>query len=76
MHPRELKNKYSLSITNLAFYLACDRRTIERYCAFEGGVEPNARVFLLCQLLDFYWQAVGRVQPPEILTPECRGLAK
>lgn len=68
MHPKDLKNKYNLTLTSLAFYLACDRRTVERYCAFNAN-EPVQRVMLLCQLLDFYWQSVGKVQPPECLTP-------
>lgn len=75
MHPRELKEKYKLSLTTLAFYLACDRRTAERYCSHASD-DPRPHVFLLCQLLDFYWQQVGRVVPPEFLMPtiqqECK----
>lgn len=68
MHPRELKEKYKLSLTTLAFYLACDRRTVERYCSYASD-DPRPPIFLLCQLLDFYWQNTGRVQPPPFLVP-------
>lgn len=68
MHPRVLREKYSLSLSSLAFYLTCDRRTAERYCS-HASVDPRPAIFLLCQLLDFYWQSVGRIQPPPFLTP-------
>lgn len=71
MHPRELKQKYNLSLTQLAFYLTCDRRTVERYCSLNSE-NPRQMVYLTCWLLDAYWQQVGRVVPPDFLTPTIR----
>ncbi|MDM9583142.1 hypothetical protein [Nostoc sp. GT001] len=67
MHPRELRTKYNLSLTQLAFYLTCDRRTAERYCSNE--YHPRQIIFLACWLLDAHWQQVGRVIPPDFLVP-------
>jgi hypothetical protein len=65
MHPRDLKSKYGLSYMDLGFYLACDRRTAERYCS-PACPKPNERVFLVCYLLDFYWVATGKVCAPDV----------
>jgi hypothetical protein len=68
MHPRDLKEKYKLSLTQLAFYLTCDRRTVERYCSY-ASENPRQHVYLTCWLLDSYWQNLGRVVPPDFLMP-------
>ena len=68
MHPRDLRKKYNLSLTQLAFFLTCDRRTAERYCSYASD-DPRSQIYLTCQLLDFYWQTLGNVQPPPFLVP-------
>ena len=67
MHPRDLRAKYNLSISKLAFFLCRDHRTVERYCSYQDPIELPEMVLGYCWLLDNWFSQQGKVAPPPFL---------
>jgi hypothetical protein len=54
LHPKVLKEKYSLNETRLALLLGKNVRSVERYCSPSSADDLPESVLIHSWLLDFY----------------------
>lgn len=70
MHPKELRNKWGLTFTQLALFLGKSEQTVVKYCApqcAKARIEPGADILGKCWLLNYYFECEGGVKPMPFL---------